>query len=352
MTMTVSSGASQPLESNEVVSFLAEQIGDCETQWSLGTFGALAEFSRDADEPTAIVQGPHEISAVTPRGGIRIAPPGALRLFASEGVTKTSWSQRIALCLPEGECRMSGREVLTELGPDRDALREQDRDAILFDLGLGTIQIDACIRVADPYLCSELRAFTGRSLFAEGNHAMGMILAASPHRVFLSRLGRAEALGAIPPADGKSPEGPHTHVLPRLLKHQRTHSANEPVPDGYVPCAHLYPAHPVKDMTGRAVVYDARRHDRFQGMLSRFGDAKAVALKQRVMSAVAQSGDPAHMQFTGDRFACAGIRITLRQMHAANMALPALPEWIAWHDKAQPADPDIDETMVEARHAP
>ena len=44
---------------------------------------------------------------------------------------------------------------------------------------------------------------------------MAVILAASPHRVFVSRVGRIEVFQAIPSANGKSPEGPHTHVLPK-----------------------------------------------------------------------------------------------------------------------------------------
>jgi hypothetical protein len=31
--------------------FLAAQMADPGTSWSLGTFGAIAEFARDADEP-------------------------------------------------------------------------------------------------------------------------------------------------------------------------------------------------------------------------------------------------------------------------------------------------------------
>ena len=62
-----------------------------------------------------------------------------------------------------------------------------------------------------------------------------MILAANPHRVFISRLGRIEVYQPIPPPSGKSPEGPHTHVLPRLLKSGRTHPATEPVPEGWFP---------------------------------------------------------------------------------------------------------------------
>ena len=42
------------------------------TQWSLGTFGAIAEFSRDPGEPLKLTASETEISAVTQRGGITI----------------------------------------------------------------------------------------------------------------------------------------------------------------------------------------------------------------------------------------------------------------------------------------
>src|SRR5262249_29791214 len=138
--------------------FLDAQLADAETQWSLGTFGALAEFSRDAGEPITLSRDATSLSALTERGGIRIALHAGIRRVAFATTTKDSWNHRIALCLPEDRCAMHGRTVLTELGPDRDALREGDRDAVLFDLGLGALQVDCCVRVADPDVAARLRA--------------------------------------------------------------------------------------------------------------------------------------------------------------------------------------------------
>ncbi len=104
--------------------------------------------------------------------------------------------------------------------------------SILFDLGLGALQADFCVRINDHGLAARLREHAGRAVFEPGNPAMAMILAANPHRVFVSRLGRIEVYQPIPPPSGKSPEGPHTHVLPRLLNSGRTHPATEPVPEG------------------------------------------------------------------------------------------------------------------------
>ena len=131
------------------IDLLAAEMADHRTGWSLGTFGAIAEFTRDPDEPVTLSRSATSIAAVTARGGIRIEPQEAMRLFASESTTRESWNQRVAICLPEGRCATSRRTVLTPLGPDLDALREQDRDSPLFDLGLGALQVDLCVRVAD-----------------------------------------------------------------------------------------------------------------------------------------------------------------------------------------------------------
>jgi hypothetical protein len=309
--------------------FLARQLADHETNWSLGTFGAIAEFTRDADEPTALALADAALVAVTARGGIRIEARDDVRLLASETTTREGWNHRIALCLPETGCAMNRRTELTALGPDRRALREEDRDAALFDLGLDASQVDLCIRVADPHAAEELLSHTGRPLFEPGNPAMGVILAASPHRVFEGRLGRIEVFQPIPAADGKSPDGPHTHLLPNLLRHRRTHPATEPVPSGHVPCAHLYPAHPAKDAFGRARPFDRARHDAFQRMLRAFGDPELNELKRRVLAAVAAGEQPFAIGASGHRFMRTNIRVALRQLKAADAISPALVAWLA-----------------------
>ena len=318
--------------------FLAAQMADHETGWSLGTFGAIAEFTRDPDEPTTLSRTGTCLAAVTARGGVRVEPCEGMRLFASETTTRESWNHRIALCLPEDACTMNRRAVLTELGPDTAALREQDRGAALFDLGLDALQADLCVRVADQEVAAQLRSHCGWALFAPGNPAIRVILAASPHRVFVSRLGRIEVFQPIPAAEGSSPDGPHTHVLPKLLAHRRAHAATEQVPDGFIPCAHLYPAHPAKDASGRARPFDRARHDAFQEMLRDFGDPRSYALKQRVFAAVAAGEDPSVLAFSSDRFMRTNVRVALRQLEAANVALPSLARWLGAHERPGPID--------------
>lgn len=319
---------------------LASQMADHEAGWSLGTFGAIAEFTRDPDEPVALTQGDAWLAAVTARGGIRIEVGEDVRLFASESTTRESWSQRVALCLPQHGCAMNARIVLTALGPDTHALREQDRAATLFDLGLGAPQVDVCVRVADPDVTAQLLAHAGRPLFKRDVPVMSVILAANPHRVFASRLGRIEVFQPIPPPDGKSPDGPHTHVLPKLLHHRRTHAATEPVPDGFIPCAHLYPAHPARDALGRGRPFDPGRHAAFQQILRRFGDPALVALKDRVTAAIAAGTEPSAVAITDSRFVRTSIRVALRQLGAVDETSPTLAAWMVAHERPERIEPE------------
>ena len=160
-----------------------------------------------------------------------------------------------------------------------------------------------------------------------------MILAANPHRVFISRLGRIEVYQPIPPASGKSPEGPHTHVLPKLLKSGRTHPATEPIPEGWVPCAHLYPPHPARDGLGEARPFDAAHHDAFQS------DDRAVRKSRNSRHQAARQGcdrwrRTAAVGDAGDRHGRAGIRIALRQLKAAGHVSPVLQSWLQDFDPA------------------
>lgn len=313
---------------------ISEQLADPEAQWSLGTFGAIAEFMRDADEAADIVSTDLSISAVTPRGGIKLEALPGLRPVAFETVTTSSWSQRVAFCLPEAAAKMNRRGVLTELGPDMQALRAEDRHAQMFDLGLAAAQVDCCIRTNDAELIAGLRTHAGRSLFEPGNPAMGLILCHSPHRVFVTRAGRAEVYQGIPLPGGTAPEGPHTHVLPKLLAHGRTHAATEPLPKGWVSGAHLYPAHPLRDGDGRARPFDTGRHGAFQRLLSRYGNIEHVRLKRNVIKALNAGAGPQAIAMPNDRYAQAAIRVALRQIKASGGPSPRLTAWFAAHDAA------------------
>ncbi|RXF69247.1 DUF6925 family protein [Hansschlegelia zhihuaiae] len=192
----------------EVAALLERHIGSHETHWHLGTFGVVAEFMRDADEPAAF-PGDHGLAAFTARGAIRLEPADGLTPFAYETAMSRArtWSQQVALCLPRDACAMNRRSVVTELGRDLDAVRADDRGAPLFDLGLDRLQVDACVRTNDDRLIDVLRESEGRSLFDVSTSALMAVLKASPHRVFVTRFGRIEVFQLIPVDGSASPPG-------------------------------------------------------------------------------------------------------------------------------------------------
>jgi hypothetical protein len=169
-----------------------------------------------------------------------------------------------------------------------------------------------------------------------------LILQHSPHRVFVTRAGRAEVYQSIPAPGGTAPEGPHTHVLPKLLARGRTHSATEPIPRGWVSCAHLYPAHPLRDGQGRPRPFDPTRYAAFQRLMSRHGEIEHLKLKRNVAKAINAGAAPNAIAMPSDRFEQAYVRIALRQIKASGGTSPLLTAWFAAHDSMQ-VDDDTEE---------
>ncbi|MEH3117466.1 MAG: hypothetical protein PGN25_07625 [Methylorubrum populi] len=284
-----------PADSADAETLLRDALADAGTAWNLGSFGAVAEFMRDDGEPVQALPD-DRMGLATDRGAIALTPGPGLRPVAYETGFSGGYNHAVALCLPEAACAMSGRTVLTELGPDREAARPEDREAILFDLGLGLRAVDACLRARDPEVVACLRAGAGKPLLAADNPVGRHLVAMSPHRIFRARIGRIEVYAPIPGPGETSPEGPHTHVLPKLLRAGRTHAATTPIPAGFVPCAGLHPPHPYKDMMGRRIPFDPDRHAAFQALLERWGDPDLLAVKRGMAGALPDAVSPKHAQ--------------------------------------------------------
>ncbi|MEL7279096.1 MAG: hypothetical protein AAGK79_01980 [Pseudomonadota bacterium] len=327
----------------QLESVLRDGLNDPDAGWNMGSLGAIAEFHHVAGDPPAPEARALEQS--TSRGAIRIDTLEGVKPVAYETLSAKShrWIQAVALCLPEAVARMNGREVLTELGPDRQAIRDEDRGSVLFDMGLGQPQLDFCIRTEDDALLDVLRKQEGRSLLEPGNPAMGAILKAHPHRIALTRLGRVEVYQMIggPDTGGKSPEGPHTHVLPQYLRVKRTHAASTPIPQSWSPCCSLHPKSPVMGRLGEDKPFDADAFEAFQQMLSAWGPDQYVRQKRDVWAAIGAATSPETWERPENLIARAGTRNAIRQwcrQHGeSDLAL-------AWSERFDTGDED---TQVE-----
>jgi hypothetical protein len=300
---------------------IAQFLDDPDAGWSMGVPGAIAEFIRLPGEPSQRTDD----GIVTDRGGIRItAPPGTRALAYQTPVgPHDHWNHAVALCLPTDRARRAGRTVLTELGPDPSPLRPDDAGGVLFDLGLGTPTVDACVRVQDPDLLDTLRAAGGTRFTTVAER----LIAAGPHRVFRTALGRIEVYAAIPPPEGRSPDGPHTHLLPHLLRDRRTHPATVPIPPGHLPCAYLYPAHPLTDAAGRRTPWQAARFVAFEQLLHHHGDPGQRRIDATIRDAVAAGNGPDRIGRPDDPPGRAAFAVAVRKLAHTGTSPDLLGLW-------------------------
>lgn len=305
---------------------VAARLADPRNAWSLGGSGALAEFMRPAGEPCVC----DALQAVTARGAIRVEARGELGALAYEvpSAQPGLWHHGVLFSLPAAAAVLPARTVVTELGPDRDAIRAADRGDVLFDLGLGSAAFAFCVRTADAALLAALRRAAGGGFLA-GAPALGAALVAvSPHRVVISRAARIEVYQPIAAAGGVTPDGPHTHLIPRLLRPGRPVSANIPLAPGRVPGFTLHPPHPAKDEAGERKPFAAAEHADFQGLLEAFGDPVSVTAKAALRAAVARGDPPVDWAASGTRHARQSCRIALRQLALEGVPQAALRRWL------------------------
>ncbi len=305
---------------------LEAHLACASSSWSIGVPGAIAEFHRD-DSDRCMFEGPG--CAITELGALRLDPRAHIRAHAYEILSAhpKMWHHGIALSVPADAGAMSGRRVLTEVGPDRDAIQSQDRDAVLFDLGLGSAYCDYHVRSADPVHIARLRQALGTSLLDACCELYDGIVRMSPHRVFVSRFARIEIYQHIGKPGDLTPHGPHTHLLPKLFRPARSHFSHTALPAGEVPCMTLYPANPVSDAAGQAKLFNAQEHAAFQSLLARYGDAGDVAVKNAVWQALRSGQPPGSIDTLSARRSRIAARVALRQLLHSDGSSPALLAW-------------------------
>ena len=208
--------------------------------WSVGTWGAIGEFCFvDGEQDVSIDAAALQVTSR--RGALRVRRHPAARACAVTADEDGAISE-IAICLPAEVAGRAARATLTEIGPDHAAVDARWRDGLLFDLGIAADHIDMLVRV-DPAAVPLLRALrmAQGNAFLSAPSATSAVAAGSPPRIFESALARLEVHVPIPPPGGRSPEGPHSHLLPDLLAQKRTRGPRSPLPDGWLCGLSLYP---------------------------------------------------------------------------------------------------------------
>jgi hypothetical protein len=200
-------------------------LADPDCRWSVGTYGAIGEFEYEAGEAGLTIDL-ERLSVSTSRGSLAIVDLAGVRVFAVLDVDKRT--REIAFCSTREGAR---RGVITAV------------DDLTYDLGLAAPHIDMLVRVKpdDAAAAQALRDARGMSLFAPGHRAGEMIGRSSPTRILVSAVARLEVHQAIPAPGGRSPDGPHTHLLPKYLKEGLMRAPNSPLPNGLFCGLSLYP---------------------------------------------------------------------------------------------------------------
>lgn len=170
---------------------------------------------------------------------------------------------------------------------------------------------------------------------------MQLILKTSPHRIVVSPLARIEVYAPIPAPTERSPAGPHTHVLPKLLAAHRTHGGNVPIPNGLQPVLMLHPRSPWRDAAGRPTAFDARLDEDFERLLASYGLPEDQRVRAATEAAVTAGADPVTHPWPGTRRGRAQARIVLRRL-ARRLGSNAVADWRRLYDRTRTEDDEPD----------
>jgi predicted Fe-S protein YdhL (DUF1289 family) len=228
---------------HEVTAFIADTLARRRGTWVMGCHGATAGFSIGADEPVEIAREP-VLTAVTPRGALRIAPPGNIRALQWHDPKAENGARAIFIVVPRPRNVSAPSLLLSDCGPDAAAVRSENRGDTLFDLGLGREHMRFAMRSATPALDAALKDAVGLPLDAVLRRCGAALLEQSPTRIVETPIGRIEVDTPIPSPGEPSPEGPHTHLLPGHLALQRATPPGIDLPEAYTLCATFHPRGP------------------------------------------------------------------------------------------------------------
>ncbi|MEQ8661422.1 MAG: hypothetical protein RLW62_11430 [Gammaproteobacteria bacterium] len=314
----------------QLAALLHDVLADRSYGYSIGGYGALAEFH---DETAGAVHAADDVlTLASPRGALRLDTRRvtALRAWELLAAHPHGWQCGIGLLAPDARARGAGHRVLTELGPDRDAIDVAHRDHLLFDLGCGLAQADFLLRTHDSALIALLRAHAGTAVLSAGHAVLEALIDASPQRVVRSYAARIEVYQRIDRQ--RTPDGPHTHLLPTLLGRRRAHASGLPYPHDQLPVLTLHPENPLLDARGTPRPFAHAAWQRFEALLVRFGDAAYVAEKQRQVAAVRAGAAPQAYRAPRTRLGRLARRVALRQLAHT---MPAALARQAWTERAR-----------------
>jgi predicted Fe-S protein YdhL (DUF1289 family) len=230
-----------PWGRDEITAFIHDTLRPRTGTWVLGCHGATAEFMIEAGEAMTAALGRDEVVATTAQGGLRFRLLDNLRALQLRDPRAPDGTRAIFLAIPKPKNETAATPGLTIQGADRDAIQAAHREQAIFDLGLARAEMRFMVRTGTAELRHALTAAQGLTLDGMLARVGPMLLRAGPTRVVETVLGRIEVYAPIPAPGGKSPPGPHTHLLPQHLAMRRATMPGIDLPNAYTLCATFYP---------------------------------------------------------------------------------------------------------------
>ena len=197
---------------------------------SIGEGGAIAEF--EGKPLTTSFSDNGQLLILTSEfefGALRANIDTGMGIEAIESLSSNmrTWNQRILISsVVNGKKKFKNPIVLTEIGNDIHSLRKTELNFLNFDLGAGLACSKFLVRTNDISLIKVLRNYAGQNILIEGHPALEKIIDRSPTRVMISNKARIEVFQKI--SRIKTPRGPHTHLLPVLIKNHRKNQLKFP----------------------------------------------------------------------------------------------------------------------------
>ncbi len=220
--------------------FIGDSLRPDGGTWISGVNGAIAEFCIGADDDLHIESSDRTIVARTQGGAISFSVQDHVAALAINSADSSSRGI-VVLAVPRVLTRKFRDGGLARLGEDAEAIRPDEREATLYDFGLGRAAGAFCVRTRSQTLKASLDACLGLEWQDVLSTTGTALLAESPVRVVRNPIGRIEVYSGIPQPGDNPSMGPHTHFLPAQLAAAGDLPATKQIPSAYVPCAIYYP---------------------------------------------------------------------------------------------------------------
>lgn len=269
----------QLMPPQEIFDIVVKASTDRKASWAIVRDGAVAEFSIADDIPKFAFKN-NILKVDTAKAQLKLSLDKDLEAVVAESAyhQSTPWIQNIHLCLPYQEAKMETKNVLSRLG-------NCDGDSTIWDLGLGYDTFQACIIVNDKDLEHILEDNEGKVLI-DSPELFDTIIHYSPARLFRTKFAEILVRQKIP-TDGKTVNGPHTHLLPHIIKNRMRFPT--PVPEHLCTMIQLDPFGSIIDANGKFQEWLGPKKDPFQLLLEKYGNKEYLELKHRIKEKVLSS---------------------------------------------------------------